>query len=247
MPGDLAHLENDHRCYRGEHCAERTREPGTTVPVAALINADRGLCLTDTARVRDAITDLPDLYYALGDEELAGGSFGGGERIARSASLPVPIDLHNQALQAGIDHELGCWAESVAEVCRIPWDTQAARDSRPAARVGRAATLLARFLPVLISLRNAEHLVWVDWSRRRVPMDRDGLDGALQLFDLHRCGRHAVGYAGEIRTMPTPCPDCGRTCLQHRDGADLVTSAYCRHTWSWDHYQDMCLGILAAA
>jgi hypothetical protein len=277
MPGDLTQLEAEYRCYRGEHCAERIREaPGVFQP--ARIHATRGLCVTDTSQLRHAITDLPVVFDDLTDD-LGGAVLPGGELVAHTADLQVPINLHTEALLAAIDHELWCWAESVAAQLRVSWDTQAVRASRSAARVRRAARLLSGALPALVSLRDAVHMVWVDAGSyavadylkqllasagggtglcapghlatitgpQSIPVERDGLDGALELIALHRRGRHAAGTRGEIYTMPTPCPRCERSALQHRDGSDLVTCAYCRNTWAWDAYQEICQGIITAA
>lgn len=241
MPDDSTHIP-EHYCHRGDHCAERIRT--TTGYQPAMIHAARGLCVTDTTQLRHAISDLPTVYDDLG-ADLAGGQLGGGEKVTHTADLQVPVDLYLEALQAEIDHELLCWVEPVAEQLRVTWDTQAARDCRPSVRVRRAAHLLARALPALLSLRGVVHMMWVD--AELTPMDRAGLDGALALIALHRRGRYAAGTRSAVLTLPSPCPHCERACLHRRDGGDVVTCAYCHETWTWDEYQEDCMGALAAA
>jgi hypothetical protein len=244
MPGDLVQL--DHRCYRGEHCSERKRINGAFQPVE--IAAFRGLCVTDTSQLRWAIEDMSRLYQELGDvlsDEPTKG--GGGEKVSHTASLQVPLDLHIQALQAEIDHELLCWADPVAERLGISWDMESMRNRRPHTRIAVSAHLLAHALPVLLSLREVAKLTWTTTDERPATVERDGLDGALELLHLHRRARQGAGYRGDVHTMPTPCPRCERTTLQRRDGAELVTCAYCRQTWSWDDYQEICHGVLTAA
>lgn len=244
MSSDLVQV--DYRCYRGEHCAERTRLNGILQP--GEINAIRGLCVTDTSQLRWAIEDMPRLYAELGDvlaDEPSRG--GGGEKVSYTASLQVPVDLHIQAVQAELAHELMCWTEPVAERLGIRWDTESMRGRRLHTQIATCAHLLARALPVLLSLRQIAKLTWKTTDERPEAIERDGLDGALDLLHLHRRARHAAGYRGEVHTMPTPCPACERPTLHRRNGEEAVTCAYCKQQWSLDEYEVICCGLLAAA
>lgn len=223
-----------HRCYRQAHC--RDTETVNNKRLGAAINAERGLCPTCTRHLDLALGQLPADYVEL-SLLLGRHTRNVGPYITATKELPIPIRVGVEALMRAVDDETSCWAESVAEVLRVTWDTQAQHASRPAVRVDRAARLLARAVPVLLALHSAVHPVWD--GDQLTPTDRDGLDGALVFIDLHRRARAVTGQSRLTHRLPDPCPECDRTALQHPDGSDTVTCAGCSHTMTWDEHQDM--------
>lgn len=232
-----------HRCRRGPHCFERKRLDDNQIYGAPIPAAD-GLCPAchrhvESALLRELVTDYVELDMALGHTGNAGGPLVSGTR-----ELPVPIQLVVEATQAKMVDTATCWAESVAEVLRVGWDTQEIGRTRPGVRLQRATHLLADSLPVLLALRDVTHLVWTD-DGQLTAVDRDGLDGAIALLDLHRRARSVLGCTRHVNRLRTPCPACKRQALKHADGNDIVTCAACGEWWTWDEYQDLADPIAA--
>lgn len=232
-----------HRCHRGPRCVDRESDPDTpAIKRGAQINASEGLCDACTRLVAQAIECLPQDYFEL-QAEIASRRNGHRELVTGTREPPAPISLTIAALQSELLHEAQCWAESVAEVLRIDWDTQAARDSRPAAVLFRASDVLGTALPVLVSLRGVQHVGWVDdeWTI----LERDGLDGAVLLVELHRRAQILTGQQRLVHRLPAPCPRCERLALTRDDGDEVIACSACGRVYTWEEYQGLC-GLLAA-
>ncbi len=228
-----------HRCYRGARCAHRESDPDhPSIKRGAPINAAEGLCDACTRHLRQAIVDMPQDYIDL--EAVLGGTRDGlRQLVSGTRDLPVPLSLTIAAVQAELVHEAQCWAESTADVLGVWWDTQAARDSRPGPVLERAARLLENSVSVLLALRGVVHTGWTDddeWTT----LDRDGLDSADVLLDLHHRVQAVTGQKRLINRISDPCPSCDRVALQHPDGSDTITCAVCGNSFTWDEYQRQC-------
>lgn len=221
------------RCIRVDRCADATTVDG--VRVGAAVNTSAGLCLADERHVARAIEALPRDYVGL---HLAIGkaSTGTTEFVASSRELPVPLRLDVEALQAEIVAEAVRWAEPVAEAVGHAWDTQHARDSRPGPLLTQACALLAGRLSVLLALRGVPQLVW-DVDHHRTVLERDGVDGALRLLDLHHRAGRVLAVDRKVYRLPEPCPRCSVSALEHVDGADEVHCAACAAGFTWDRYR----------
>ncbi|OXM69656.1 hypothetical protein [Amycolatopsis vastitatis] len=232
-----------HRCYRGPRCAQREPDPDyPQITRGAPINAAEGLCDACTRHLTQAIADIPRDYLDL-ETALAGTRDGLRQLVSGTRELPVPISLSIETVQAALLHEAQCWAESVADVLRVEWDTQAARDSRPGVVLERAARLLENSVSVLLALRGVVHTGWIldEWTT----LDRDGLDGAVILLDLSHRVRAITGQLRLTHNLPEPCPRCEHRALQRADGDDVFRCGACGRHYTWDEYQELCTLLVA--
>lgn len=230
-----------HRCQRGPRCTDyETDQANPDTKRGKTITVPYGLCDACTRRIVRAVDELPRDYTAL-ELLLGGGGQGLREIVAATPELPAPISLTLASAQAEIVHEAQCWAESVAEVLGIYWDTQAARDSRPGPVLQRATRLLSANVDTLLALPDVVHTCWTygTWT----PLERDGLTGALVLADLHHHARKLTGHTRLINHLPVPCPRCERMALEREDGHDTVSCSACGNAWTFDQYAHLC-GIL---
>jgi hypothetical protein len=231
-----------HRCRRANRCPERERLADGTV-LGGQIPATDGLCPSCTRHTEQAITELPvdytELDMLLGKTSAIGGPLVGGTR-----ELPVPIRLSIEAVQAAIVHEVWCWAESVAEVMRIGWDSYDTGHSRPGFRVQRATRLLGSATSVLLSLRNVVHIGWD--TDRPAAVERDGITGALLLLDLHHQTRQVAGRTRLVHRLPAPCPRCWFSALERPNGDDIITCTNCARRYTWDEYDKLCNALASS-
>lgn len=226
-----------HRCRRGTRCPERERLGDGTV-LGGLIPAADGLCPSCTRHAELAITALPTDYVEL-DMMLGRTSAIGAPLVSGTRELPIPIRTSVEAVQAAIVHEAWCWAESVAEVMRIDWDSYDTGHCRPGFRVQRAARLLSSAVTVLLALRDVVHIGWED-ADRPVAVERDGITGALLLLDLHHQTRRVAGRTRLVHRLPAPCPRCWYSALERPDGDDSITCTNCARRFTWDEYNRLC-------
>ncbi|QWF78732.1 hypothetical protein HUW46_02130 [Amycolatopsis sp. CA-230715] len=227
-----------HHCRRGPRCADCVLDPDyPTIKRGAPINAAEGLCAACTRHLHQAIVDMPRDYLDL-ETALTGIRDGLRQVVAGTPDPPVPISLTIEAAQAELLHEAQCWAESVAEVLGIDWDTQNAQRSRPGIVLDRAQRLLTSGLSAFLALRNVIHTGWTngEWTI----LDRDGLDGALVLIDLHHRIRALTGQRRLVNHLPVPCPRCERLALGREDGDDTITCAACNRAYTWEEYEKLC-------
>lgn len=231
-----------HRCRRGSRCPDRQRLDDGQV-LGALIPAEHGLCPVCTTTAANAIAELPVDYTEL-DMLLGRTNTAGGPMVSGTRELPIPIRTGIEAVQAAIVHEAVCWAESVAEVLRIQWDTYGAGHSRPGFRVQRATRLLSRSVTVLLALRGVVHIGWDDG--RRDVLERDGVTGTLTLLELHHQTRRVAGRGRLVHRLPAPCPRCQCTALERPDGDDVITCMSCERRYSWDEYNRLCNALASS-
>jgi len=170
------------------------------------------------------------------------------ELVSASPDPPCPIRIDVAALRDEIVRVATTWAEPVADLLRIRWDTQAvASHTRPAVALQRATRILATNIPALLNLRGVEVQTWADngWYWAHEPAD--GLDGALELLRLHEVTRAALGRNRLVHQLPAPCPDvdCGEMRLVREDGAGQVDCEACGRVWTEEEYLRLTL-ILAS-
>lgn len=238
IEGGCGHLHVEHRCARGDRCKNRMPlrdEAGAATGyfLAAQIEIPRGLCARCISDVEHALNhltgDVVELTMHLGKTGQAGGVM-----VSSSFDHPVPIQVNLEALRAEIDSELQAWAEPVAEILGIEWDTDSMHRTRMAPRVQRAAHLLARSVSTLLALPETEHPAWGNglpvWDVELGCQDttvRDGVDGALHLIELHRRAYAALGRTEYVERLPHPCPWCNWITLIRRNGQDNVECENC--------------------
>ena len=231
-----------HRCRRGNRCPDRERHDDGTV-LGAHINAADGLCPACTRHVERGILELPRDYVDL-DRLLGASSSIGGQMVSGTPELKIPIQVGVEAVMADIVHEVTSWAESVAEVMRITWDTQQVRRCRSGYRVQRGADLLARSVSVLLALRDVAHICW-DAGRRGV-VERDGITGALALLELHHRTRTVAGRTRLVHRLPAPCPRCWYTALERPNGDDIISCVNCDRRYTQDEYNRLCNALASS-
>jgi hypothetical protein len=264
-------MRDDHRCARNDRCTYRCtyREkidpprvcdecechghgpgypcsveggcghlhPTEKLTVGARIEAAAGLCVSCHRHVEQAIRELPMDYVEL--STLLGGRGGNpaADVVLSSRDLPIPIRVSVHDLQSAICHEASSWAEPVAEQLGVEWDTQRARDSRPGVTLQRAARMLTNAVETLLALpvQTYHDHTSADW------VDRDGIDGALELLRLHDLVRLAAGRTALVHQLPAPCPSCNTLALVRHNGADHVECEHCRDLWTETDYRRLCL------
>ena len=236
----------ERRCHRGERCRDSQRIGGLIW--GAQIHTETGLCLTCTRIVTDGITELPRDYVALG-LALERGASGLVELVRATADPAAPIRITVAALRDEIVRVATVWAEPVADLLRIEWDTRlVASHTRPAVALDRACRILAGALPALLNLRGVEVQTWADngWYWAHEPAD--GLDGALELLRLHEVTRAALGRNRLVHQLPAPCPniDCGEMRLVRENGASQVDCEACGRVYPEDDYRRLTLILTAA-
>ncbi|WP_158884064.1 hypothetical protein [Amycolatopsis anabasis] len=227
-----------HRCYRGSRCTHHETDPDyPTIKRGAPINAAEGLCDACTRHLRQAIVDMPRDYLDL-ETTIAGTRDGLRQLVAGTPELPVPISLTIASVQAELLHEAQCWAESTAEVLGVWWDTQKTQRSRPGVVLERAKHVLTGGLSAFLALRNVVHTGWVFdcWTT----LDRDGLDGALVLLDLHYRARALTGQRRLVNHLPVPCPNCDHMALIREDGDETIECRACAQRYTQDEYERSC-------
>lgn len=224
----------EHRCRRGEYCADHEKVDG--VKLGRQINAATGLCDTCGRHVERAIGGLPIDYVSL-NVILGKGSTVGGEPIRMTRELPVPIRLHIEALQRKMVHEAADWAASVAAVLNLDWNRPGR--VRPGWHLDRACRLLLNSPSAFLALRDEKHIRWE--YGRRVLVARDGLDGALALLRLHHKARLFLGASKLVHRLPVPCPRCQAMSLVCEDGSDLIECRDCGKPFTRDEYEYFCL------
>jgi len=237
----------DRRCHRGERCRDSQRVGGQLC--GAEIHTETGLCLTCTRIVTDGIAELPADYVSL-TGALQRGSSGMVELVSSSPEQPCPIRIDVAALRDEIVRVATTWAEPVADLLRIRWDTQAvASHTRPAVALDRACRILSGALPALLNLRAVEVQSWADngWYWAHEPAD--GLDGALELLRLHEVTRAALGRNRLVHQLPAPCPniDCGEMRLVRENGASQVDCEACGRVYPEEDYRRLTLILTSEA
>jgi hypothetical protein len=198
-----------------------------------------GLCAGCAGHVVRALDEMPADYIEL-SLLLASGESGLTELVSSSAELKVPIRLSIEALQAGLVHEAQAWAEPVAELLGIDWDTDLARHCRPGYLLQRATQLLAHGIGTLLTLPAMEYRDHAtgEW------VERDGIAGALELLRLHGLVRFVGGKTKLIHPLPAPCPRCEYMTLVRHNGSEVVQCETCGVRWPESDYHRLTL-ILA--
>lgn len=227
-----------HRCHRGHHCLTREHNPTTGERHGGPLNAEHGYCDPCARHLEHALAALPRTYTELNTLLARVPQRGGGPAVGGTPDPPTPLHLDIAALQTQLVHETHCWAESTADRLDITLDTQTLHHTRPGHALQRCAHLLAEAVPVLLALRDVEHVIWLD--NHLVIRVADGLDGANTLLDAHQRAQHHLGHTRTVHRMPAPCPRCETLALLREDGSDTITCAACCTRYTWTDYQQLC-------
>lgn len=259
----------DRRCRRGERCARRARvdtptEPDGPVVFTGTLLADPrdGFCPGCTGRLELALSEFPRLYASLNllhlpslavryrPDDITGGGL---------LHSPTLLNDHVADLALAAAHELDTWAERVADLAGVDWDSQLAARSRDGHRVQVACQLLG--YRVVQWLRAGEHeyrarsahedptrghdpntiTAWAGdhWCRL------DGPAAAIRFLDLHRQAVRLTGGAPSDH-VPVPCGYCGAMELRREHTACIVRCRACGSPQSDDAYEAVIAAALAA-
>ncbi|MEU6034007.1 hypothetical protein ABZ801_01215 [Actinomadura sp. NPDC047616] len=216
----MTHPEHDdmRECAAGAHCAARTGDGPARTP--------RPFCEADRARIAAALDAMPRYHGALG-KALGERHTGPAEHVSGAPTPAAPIRLDLADLAHQLHETLLGWEERVRAVARLP--DAPTRGVRPTVAVTRAAATLASHLDALLALP-AEPMARPKpseedgWSL----IDLDGVDAGLELLDLARRCRAALGLTRAPQRMAAPCGTCGLMLLERADGpAGLDDAATC--------------------
>lgn len=215
--------------------------------VGGRIMAARGLCLSCTGTATEAITALPADYTDL-VTHLADHGTGIAERVSASPESPIPLSMPLLTLAERIVDLAVGWVEPCAERLNITWDSNMVdHHTRPGVALQRATRILAVNMPVLLALTNQPRCEWDETGTYRTWMERDGLDGALELLACHQQTRLHLGKTRLVHRLPEPCPSCDQERLVRFDGESQVDcqNPRCRECWTETDYQRL-VHVLAA-
>lgn len=244
-----------HRCATGERCRDRERledDQGNKTWAGARLDRERGLCVACT---RDLDTCLPllvedyvELSTLLGEHGTAGG-----EIVASSRDLPIPLRLAVKTLQEQIVTEADTWVEPVCERMGIDWlSTTEQALTKPQARLARAVPILSKSVSVLLALPPQEVSAWDDEGMplldatgdHQETVELDGVDAALRLLRLHNLTRLVAGRGRLRHKLPAPCPHCHRITLVRDNGESDVHCLACKLRWPEKDYERLCLMVV---
>jgi transposase-like protein len=105
----------------------------------------------------------------------------------------------------------------------------------------RACRILEHRVDVLVSLP----LQVTRWSLTSDWVERDGLEGALEMLRLHDLVRSVAGRTELVHKLPAPCPSCDRLALIRANGSSTIECEACHRRWTEQDYERLCL-VLAA-
>ncbi len=204
-----------------------------------------GLCPTCTRVVTFAINELPRDYVDL-SVALAHGVIGMTDLVSATKDLPTPLRINVAAVAAEMVRIATVFAEPVAELLHIDWDTQKMDHARPGWTLQRATRLLGHHVSVLLALRNVDLQVWADNGWDFDYGSTDGIDGALALLSLHHASRGILGLTKLTHELPrnAPCPACGGQ-LVRENGASEVHCVRCPVAFPEEEYRRLALVIIS--
>lgn len=207
-------------CARGDRCLERdeTNRPTWT---------DNPLCVSDERKVRQALSELPDLYTEIaGTVHSVGGTVGTEPVSGAHDPRRVPMRLEHDVWVRATDLAVQAWDEAVGDAERLSrpsghWSTPQALQRLTAhlsAFLRLPALTMTRWVPefrvaeldddVMRRITaSGDAIVWEDFT---------GPEGAFELVGLARRGRMLIGEASDVERMSAPCPSCDLLCLTRR-------------------------------
>lgn len=240
------------RCRRGPGCASRDSDRNPT-----LVDLP-GLCDRDTQLLVAALRHLPACHARLGQPDALEPSRGGtGSPSGRTAAeAPVPLQLAPLALADDIHDELTRWEDVVRDRAGMPPAPGRPRSrllpnrrvQRDAAPVARAAELLGRTIPVLLSVGPLDMIRWSRGTTRAgerlVPTVEDGYIGAGHLINLYRAAEARLGERPDHQHLKgRDCPGCGAETLRLLSADGHVECTTCRDQWD-EHEYDLLASVL---
>lgn len=233
-------MSEPHRCAAGRDCrdAETVDDPGgKSVRRGAVIAAESGLCDACVRRIQYAIEDLPADYVAL-HVSLGEASTAGGMKVNSTPTPAIPIDAHKFAVMTAISENLDRAAEIVSEAlnCEPP-------SGKTAPRLGNAARMVAANLPKLLAAGDVSQWIWEKCDQRcgkngcdagehlRLS-DRNGIETALALREVHRRARGIIGELEKILRIERLCGECGAPRIYQDPATNIVFCKDCGHDWT---------------
>lgn len=231
----------DHRCVSGRDCrdAETVDDPttGKTLRLGAQIVEASGLCDGCTRRIQLAVEDLPFDYVAL-HVALGESTQGGGGKVSSTPTPAIPIDANKYSLMTAISENLDRAAEIVSDAlnCDPP-------SGNVAQRLSRASRMVSTNLPKLLAADDVPLWIWekcdtrcgkngCDAGEHFRLSDRNGIQTAIALRDLHRRARRTVGEFEKVIRIEHPCGECGEPSLQQNPTTGAVSCKACGHEWT---------------
>lgn len=201
-------------CRRGPHCTARDVQGNPA-------DAPRALCVRDEDELGRTLRAYPDdlvqlrlaALAALPGTGLSEHTAGG----AVEAPLPFRADLDELAdLLVSTTVE---WAWIIASVSGVPGPPPGRH--YPGRALQHAVGILRPRMSVLMALQ--------PWTVTRggEPVDMDGGDAALELFDLHHRVKAVIGVTRKVLHLPNPCPVCGVRALCHFAGENGLRCGSC--------------------
>jgi Zn ribbon nucleic-acid-binding protein len=244
--------ETSWRCARGQHCTDARTETihtddGTTrVRVPATAITAGLLCRTDTSAVRTAIQQLPMDYLEL--STLLRKTSTGEPPTSGTRELPTPLRLGVAVLADTILDEIERWAAVIAENVGMWYRAAGARLDRIECSAGWLTGLYDRFLRLPATWHARLDATEQTASGRDVIRytAESGLDGALQLFELHERTTMLAGRTRRAERLNAPCPQCHRLALERQEGQSHVDCMRCGYRTTLDSYEESA-SMLAAS
>lgn len=207
---------NDRACY-GEHDG---RGAWTEPPLCEA-------CLSRASR------DVAALVYDYAGLEqlLVVGNARRDSMVTETRELPLPYNVHADALQRGIWHALTTWEEVLREYLNANLPERSLR-VRPGYAVQRAARYLGQRMAILSRLEP----VAVYPVGSTTPEDQSGLDAVDTLVTLHRRATAMLGLTKRVEILPGGCPSCQCETVSREYGSETVTCYACGRSETWDDY-----------
>lgn len=181
--------------------------------------------------------DLPRDYVAL-HISLGESSRGSGGKVSSTPTPAIPIDANKYSLMTAISENLDRAAEIVSDAlnCAPP-------SGNIAQRLDSASRMVATNLTKLLAADDVPLWVWercdtrcgkngCDAGEHFRLSDRNGIQTALVLRDLHRRARRTVGEFEKVIRIEHPCGECGEPSLQQNPTSGAVSCKACGHEWT---------------
>ncbi|WP_141681714.1 hypothetical protein [Mycobacterium malmoense] len=232
-------MTDSHRCFSGRDCrdAETVEDAGRSVRRGAPIAEERGLCEACVRRVQYAIEDLPADYVAL-HVSLGEASTAAGMKVNSTPTPAIPIDAHKFAVMTAISENLDRAAEIVSEAlnCDPP-------SGKTAPRLEKAARMVATNLPKLLAAGDVAQWIWercdqrcgkngCDAGEHLRLSDRNGIETALALREVHRRARGIIGELEKILRIERMCGECGAPRIYQDPVTNVVFCRDCSKDWT---------------
>jgi hypothetical protein len=228
-----------HRCVAGRRCRNAVLEDN--VRVGVVIAEEYGLCKGCYANVRRVIGQLQDDWERL--SAAVGLKMAGNQaRVSGTRELSIPLNTTVLALRSSLSEwcEVALWM--VAKSLGIDVRERHKAKGWPVKEypvVMQAACVLPENLSLLLAAESQPVSVWNKDSEKWSVVDRDGINVALKLVELHHSVLSILGEKNLRQKFSLPCPnlDCGMIeTLGIDNGCTDVSCLACGRHWTQDEY-----------